>query len=145
VSKSGTTESRAFAAILMGGLAFALLSVLLVRVDFSVGASLFILASLGAGLLAFWVARRANSARSAWGGGCLANGLLSMGVALGLRVQDDLWADRSSYMEDLDRAMGPLTPFVWALAARLGLIALILATVLFALSYWLLGPPHRKA
>jgi hypothetical protein len=48
-------------------------------------------------------------------------------------------------MEDLDRAMGPLTPFVWALAARLGLIALILAAVLLALGYWLLGPPHRKA
>jgi hypothetical protein len=145
VSKSGTTEGRTLIAILTGGLAFALLSVLLVRVDFSVGANRFILASLGAGLLAFWAARQANSARSAWGGGFLVNGLLSMGVALSHRVQGDLWAGRSSYMEDIDRAMGPLTHFVWALAARLGLIALILAAALFALSFWLLGPPHRKA
>jgi hypothetical protein len=46
---------------------------------------------------------------------------------------------------DLDRAIGSLNHFVWELAARLGLIAFVLAAVLFAISYWLLGPPHRKA
>jgi hypothetical protein len=144
VSKPEITESRTLVAMLMGGLAFVLMSLLLVGVDFSIGAGLFTLASLGAGLIAFWVTRWANSARAAWGTGCFANGLLSSGVALSLRVQDDPWAGRSSYMDDIDRAIGPLTPFVWALAARLGLIALILAAVLFVLSCWLLGPPHRK-
>jgi lipopolysaccharide export system protein LptC len=31
------------------------------------------------------------------------------------------------------------------LATRIRLVALILATILSALSYWLLGQPHRKA
>ena len=48
-------------------------------------------------------------------------------------------------MQEIDRAMGPLNDFVWALAARGGLAFLILAAFLFALTYWLLGPPRRKA
>jgi hypothetical protein len=83
--------------------------------------------------------------RSGWGRGCLVNGLLSAAVAAGFGTQDEFWSGRSGYMEDLDQAIGPLNHFVWALAARVGLIALMLAAVLFALSYWLLGPPHRKA
>ncbi len=145
MSKPGVLESRVLIATVMGGVASALILLLLTPAAVPVGAASFILALVSAGLLAVWVTSRAKSARSAWGGGFLVNGLLSMGVAFGLRVQDDLWAGRSSYMEDIDRAMGPLTHFVWALAARLGLIALILAAVLFALSCWLLGPPHRKA
>jgi len=73
------------------------------------------------------------------------NGLLSTAVAVSFHVQDDLWAGRSQYAEDLDRAIGPLTGFVWVLVARIGLIASVMAAILFALSYWLLGPPHRKA
>ena len=83
--------------------------------------------------------------RAAWGGGCLVNGFLSTAVAVSFRVQDEPWSGRMPYQDDLDRAIGPLTHFVWALAARIGLAAFVLAAILFALSYWLLGPPHRKA
>lgn len=143
VLKLGAIGNRVLVAIVMGGLAFILLSLLLVPGELPVGAGLFALALMGVGLLVVWLTRHAASVRSAWGRGCFINGVLT--IALGLRVQDDLWSGRSSYMEELDRAIGPLTHFVWALAARLGLIAFMLAAALFAISYWLLGPPHRKA
>ncbi|MGC2413190.1 MAG: hypothetical protein WA459_10910 [Stellaceae bacterium] len=131
-------------AAVMGSIAFALALLLIAAAGLPLTAG-SVAALVGAGLFAAWLTRRQASARSGWGRGCLVNGLLSAAVAIGFRAQDDLWAGRPQYTEDLDRAIGPLTHFVWALAARIGLIALILATVLFALSFWLLGPPHRKA
>jgi hypothetical protein len=130
----------------MGGVAFVLILALGARATSSIVAGPLTLALAGAGLLALWVGRRAaSSVKTAWGGGCFANGLLSSAVAVGFGVQDELWSGRSPYPVDLDRAIGSLNHFVWELAARLGLIAFVLAAVLFAISYWLLGPPHRKA
>ena len=128
-----------------GGVAFVLLLLLLMPGDLASTIGIFAAAVLGAALLLVWLIRRGMPPRSTWGAGCFINGLLSTTVAIGFHVQDNLWTGRSGYTEDLDRAIGPLTHFVWALAARVGLVALVLAAVLFALSYWLLGPPHRKA
>jgi hypothetical protein len=143
--RSKAAQSRLWAAVVTGGVAFVLLWLLLVPGDFASAIGMVAIAMLGGGLVAAWVMRRGSSPRSAWGAGCFINGLLSTTVAVGSRVQDDLWAGRSQYSEDLDRAIGPLTHFVWVLTARIGIIALMLAVVLFTLSYWLLGPPHRKA
>ncbi len=143
--KLGAVQSRLWAAVVTGGVAFVLLSLLLVPGDVVSAAGVFAAAALGAGLLVVWMVRRKTPPRSVWGAGCFINGLLSTAVAVSFHVQDDLWAGRSRYAENLDRAIGPLTGFVWALAARIGLIALIIAIILFALSYWLLGPPRRKA
>jgi hypothetical protein len=129
----------------MGSIAFALLLLLAAPINSPVAAGIFMLPLVGAGLLAVWVARRTASVRAAWGDGCFVNGLLSTAVALSFRVQDEPWSGRLQYPDDLDRAIGSLTHFVWALAARVGLATLVLAAVLFALSYWLLGPPHGKA
>lgn len=145
MSKSGARENRTLIAIAMGGFAVALLALLLGPAGAAGNPGLFVFALAGAALVAGWLAWRATSARSAWGAGCLANGVVSLGVALGFRVQDELWSGRSSSVEDIDRAIGPLTHVVWALAARVGLIALAAAAILFAISYWLLRPPHRKA
>ena len=80
--------NRVLVAIVMGSLAVVLLSLLLVPGELPVGAGLFALALIGAGLLAVWLTKHAASVRSAWGGGCFMNGILT--IALGLRVQDDL-------------------------------------------------------
>ncbi len=145
MSTSGAVGGHVSVAVVIGSSAFALTLLLAAAAGLAISAGLLLAASAGAALIAVWLARQTKSVRSAWGRGCLVNGLLSAAVAVGFRVQDDSWAGPSRYLEDLDRAIGPLTPFLWALAARIGLIALVLATILFALSYWLLGPPHRKA
>jgi hypothetical protein len=145
LSRSKAVQSRLWAAIVTGCAAFVFLLLLLMPGNLASAVGIATVAVLGGGLIAAWVMRRGTSPRSAWGTGCFINGLLSTAVAVSLCIQDYPWADHSQYTEDLDRAIGPLTHFVWALAARVGLIALILAAILFALSYWLLGPPRRKA
>lgn len=145
MSNSGAAQTRVWAAIVTGGGAFVLLLLLLMPGDFVSAGGIFAAAVLGAAVFAAWLTRRGTQPRNAWGAACFINGLLSTALAVGYRVQDDFWAGRSPFAEDLDRAIGPLTNFVWAFAARIGLVALILGAVLFALSYWLLGPPHRKA
>lgn len=99
----------------------------------------------GAALLALWLATRSMSARRAWGRGFLVDGFLSMAVGISFQLQNPSWPEESPYQYDLDRAIGPLTHFIWVFAARIGLFALILAALLFALGYWLLSPPHRQA
>ena len=144
MSRSGT-EYRFLIALVMGGLALVLLVLLLMLTAAPVDAVRLGSALVAAGVFSVWVARRTGSARAAWGTGCFANGVLSIGVAVGLQAQNGGLSGRSVYMDDIGRAIGPLTHLVWAFAARLGVIALLLATVLFVLSYWFLGPPHRKA
>ena len=145
MTKPVTTSGRALVAIIMGSIAFVLIVLLIVAARLPVAAGLLITALAGACLIAVWLAKRAASMRSAWGRGFLVNGLLSAAVAVSFRVQDEPWLGQVQYPNDLDRAIGPLTHFVWALVARAGLAALIVAAVLLGLSYWLLGPPHRKA
>jgi hypothetical protein len=145
VSTSENIGGHIVVADVMGSIAFAFIVLLVAAAGLPITTGLLVAAAAEAGLIAVWMARSAASVRSGWGRGCLVNGLLSTAVAAGFGTQDEFWSGRSGYMEDLDRAMGPLTDFVWALAARVGLIALMLAAVLFALSCLLLGPPHRKA
>jgi hypothetical protein len=144
VIQRGAVGGRVAVGALIGSTAFCL-TLLLVFIAGAPAIPGLLPALVGAGLIAYWAAGQAASLHSAWGRGCLANGVLSAAVAVGSGIQDDLWAGRSQYMDEIDRAIGPLTNFIWELAARIGLVALILAAILFALSYWLLGPPHHKA
>jgi hypothetical protein len=136
------TSARVLAAAVMASTAFALILLLGALVNSPKIAAVAVTGG-GTVLVATWLAARSVSTRSAWGRGCLVNGLLSVAVGIGFRLQDEPWSDGSQYMKDLDRAIGPLTHFAWALAAWAGLAALMLAAVLLALSWWLLGPPHR--
>jgi hypothetical protein len=145
LSDLNVAQSRLWPAIAAGVTAFILLFLLLIPGNFAPGVGIFAIAILGAVLLGIWLVRRSTSPKSAWGAGCFVNGLLSTAVAVGARVQDDFWEGRSQYAGNLDRAIGPLTHFVWVWAARISLIALILAMGLFAISYWLMSPSHRKA
>jgi hypothetical protein len=83
--------------------------------------------------------------RSAWARGCLVSGMLSAVVGVSLQVQDQPWSGRPVYPDDLDKAIGPLTNLLWAFAARIGIVAFVLAAILFAISYWLFRPPRREA
>ena len=100
--------------------------------------------ALGAGILVVAIAVWSWGARSAWRRASLAGVLSSGAVAAGSRVQDEPWSGGPGYMQEIDRAIGPLNDFLWALAARGAISILVLAAVLFALTYWLLGPPRRK-
>ena len=102
--------------------------------------SLFALVGALAGI---WLAARARSAKSVWARGCLVNGMLSAAVGLGLQVQDQPWSGRPGYPDELDKAIGPLTNLLWAFAERIGIVAFVLAAILFAISYWLFRPPRR--
>jgi len=88
---------------------------------------------------------RVRVARSVWARGCPVNGMLSAVVGIGLQVQDAPWSGRPGYSDDLDRAIGPLTNLLWEFAARIGIVALVLAAILLAISYWLFRPPRREA
>lgn len=102
--------------------------------------------ALGAGVLVLAVAQWSWGARSAWRRASLAGGLFSGAIAAGSRVQDEPWPGGLGYMREIDRAIGgSLNEFLWALAARGALATLVVAGLLFALTYWLLGPPRRKA
>ena len=102
--------------------------------------------ALGAGLLAVAAGVWSWGARLAWRHASFAGGLCCAAIATGSRIQDEPWSDGGpGYMQEIDRAMGPLNNLVWELAARGGLAILVLAALLFALTYWLLGPSRRKA
>lgn len=133
------------AALAMGGIAFVLILLLGAHTNSPGIAGPLILASVAAGLVAIWIATRAASVRAAWGRGCFVNGLLSMGVGIGFWIQEEPWSGRPAYPDELYRAIGPLTDFIWPIVAWTGLIAFVLAAALLALSWWLLGPPHRRA
>jgi hypothetical protein len=117
VCKLGLRESRLAAAIVAGcGGSVLLLSLAggASFLDTTVGLAVPFIAALVFGS----VAARAASARSAWRRSCLVNGLLSGTVGVSFRTQDEPWSGGAGYMQDLDRAIGPLDHVFWALAAR---------------------------
>ena len=101
--------------------------------------------AVGVGILVVAIAVWAWGARSAWRRASFVGGLFTGAIAAGSRVQDEPWSGGPGYMHDIDRAIGPLDNFLWALTARGGLAVLVVAGLLFALTYWLLGRPQRKA
>jgi hypothetical protein len=142
--KAKASGARRLAAMMTASVAFVLVLMLatLANVPHSIAISV---AGGGAALFALWLATRSMSARRAWGRGFLVDGLLSVAVGIGFQLQSPSWPEESQYQYDLDRAIGPLNHFIWIFVAKIGLLALILAVLLFALGYWLLRPPHRQA
>jgi hypothetical protein len=91
------------------------------------------------------IAALSSSARAAWGRLCLMNGVVSIARA-GANVQNGqpLWPEDPVYERALDRAMQRwLRHAIWTTAAYFA-VAMIIAAVLFALSYWLLHSPHVR-
>ena len=137
-------RSRLFALIVTATFIILLLAVVAVSANGSTAPVSLTLALLGS-LVGIWFALRVGSAKSAWARGCLVNGMLSAVVGVTLQVQDAPWSGRPGYPDDLERAIGPLTNFLWVFAARIGIVAFVLAAIFFAISYWLFRPPRREA
>lgn len=86
-----------------------------------------------------------TTARRVGGTSCLAAGFLSAVLGFSLEMQIEPKPGSPPYPDDLSRAIGPLTDLLWRWATQVGMVALVLAVVLFAISYWLLRPPRRNA
>jgi cbb3-type cytochrome oxidase subunit 3 len=136
------TRSRPFALAVTGALAVLLAAVFAASAKTPVGTALLTLVLLGA-LAGMLLPARAESAKSLWARGCLVNGMLSAVVGISFQLQDAPWSGQPGYADDIDKAIGPMTGLLWAFAARIGVVALVLAAILFATSYWLFRPPRR--
>lgn len=87
-----------------------------------------------------------STTRAAWGRLCLINGILSIALATA-SVQgrgQPLWPTDPGYERVLDQAIQWwLVHLIWTTAAYFG-ATIIVAAVLFALSYWLLRSSHGR-
>ena len=86
-----------------------------------------------------------TAARRIVGIGCLGAGFLSAVVGIGLETQSEPWPGGAPYPDELSRAIGPLTHFLWGWAAQIGIIFLVLTLILFVACYLLMRPPRRNA
>ncbi len=138
------TTARYAAAAAMATVVFVLALLLVGMTGLPIAISPLLGALAAAVSIAIWLAASGVTVKSVWGRGCLVNGVLSAIAAVGVRVEDGRGPGEFVYPNDLDRVIGPLNHLVWAFLARAGLVFFVLAAVLIAISYWLLGPPHRK-
>lgn len=127
-------------ALVITGVTFALLTLLLQFTHPPANAGHYAIALIASCSFAFLVTRPVSSV---WSAGSIANGVLGVGVATGLFVQNDIWSGRYSYNDDIDRAIGSLAPFLWAWAVQIGIVVALLAALWVAFSYWLTRP-HRR-
>ena len=98
-----------------------------------------------AAIVTMLIAALSPSVRTTWGRLCLTNGVTSLTLA-GVSVEDGrpLWQADPICERALDQAMRWwIKDVIWTTAAYCA-IALIIAAVLFALSYWLLHSPHGR-
>ena len=149
---STSTFGRIFAGLAMGGLTLAL--VVLTTAFGPIGAAALVhpmgkLTVPAAAIATVAIGALSSSVRKAWGRLCLMNGVVSLALA-GVSVENGqpLWPTDPLYERALDQAMQWwVRHVIWTTAAYFA-AALIIAAVLFALSYWLLHSPrvrHRQA
>ena len=134
---------RVLAGFVMGGLTLGLIG-LAVAIG-PMAALLLVQLILPVAMIAtVLVVSLASTARAAWGRLCLINGIMSIALAAA-SVQcrgQPLWPTDPGYERALDQAIQWWVGHViWSAAAYFG-GAIFVATVLFALSYWLLRSPH---
>ena len=143
-----STLSRMIAGFAMGSLTFALIGLSAALGPIGVGAVLHSLARLIlplAAIAAALIAALSSSARRAWARVCLMNGVVSATLAgASVEVGQPLWPADPVYEHALDQGMQWwLRHVIWTTAAYFA-TAMIIAAALFALSYWLLHPPHGR-
>ena len=145
---NGSTFGRIFAGLVMGGLTFALVA--LTAVFGPIGAADLVHPMLkltipAAAIATVVIASLPSSVRTAWGRLCLMNGVVSLSLA-GVSVENGqpLWSKDPLYEHALDQAMQWwVRNVIWTTAVYFA-AAMIIAAVLFTLSYWLLHSPHRR-
>lgn len=145
---NGPTLGRVVAGCVMGGLTLALVGLTTVLGPAGVAAVAHPLVPLifpVAAIATVLIAALSPSGRTAWGGLCLMNGVVSIALA-GTNVQNGppLWLTDPVYERAIDQSMQWwLRHLIWTTAANFA-AAMIIAAVLFALSYWLLHSPHGR-
>jgi Mn2+/Fe2+ NRAMP family transporter len=144
----GSTIGRVVAGFVMGSLTLALIGLTAVLGPTGVAAVvhppvqlIFPLAATAAVL----IAALSSSARIVWGRLCLMNGVVSLALACAsVQNGQPLWPTDPVYERALDQAMQWwLRHVIWTTAAYFA-AAIIIAAVLFALSYWLMHSPHER-
>lgn len=144
----GPTLARVVAGGVTGGLTLALVGLTTVLGPAGVAAVAHPLVRLifpVAAIATVLIAALSSSARTAWGRLCLMNGVVSIALA-GASVENGqpLWPADPVYERALDQAMQWwFRHLIWTTAAYFA-AAMIIAAVLFALSYWLLHSPPRR-
>ena len=136
---------RILAGFLMGGLTLALIG-LTVTVGRTAAVLLVQLILPVAMIATVLVVSLSSTARAAWGRLCLINGIVSIALAAASvegRGQP-LWPADPGYERALDRAMQWWLGHVISTAAAYFSGAVVIAAVLFVLSYWLLRSPHGR-
>jgi hypothetical protein len=145
---STSTFGRIFAGLAMGGLTLAL--VVLTTAFGPIGAAGLVHAMVkltvpAAAIVTAAIAALSSSVRQAWGRLCLMNGVVSLALA-GVSVENGqpLWPTDPLYERALDQAMQWwVRHLIWTTAAYVA-AAVVIAVVLFTLSYWLLHSQHRR-
>jgi hypothetical protein len=138
-------SDRVRAGLVMSGLTLALMAMGLgyEPADHRLPAELMLPAALIATIV---VAVFSSSARAAWGRLCLINGMVSVALgAASVQVRGQpLWPTDPGYEYALDQGTRWwLKHEIWTGATYFG-GTIIVAAVLFALSYWLLRSPHAR-
>ena len=133
---------RVLAGLVMGGLTLGLIG-LAVAIG-PIAALLLVQLILPVAMIAtVLIVSLASTARAAWGRLCLINGIMSIALAAA-SVQGQgqpLWPTDPGYERALDQGIQWWVGHVISTAAAYFGGAVVVAAVLFALSYWLL-PPH---
>jgi len=134
---------RILAGFLMGALTLGLIG-LAVAIG-SMAAVLLVQSILSVAMIAtVLIVSLSSTTRAAWGRLCLINGIVSIALAAASvegRGQP-LWPADPGYERALDRAMQWWLGHVISTAAAYFGGAIVVAAVLFVLSYWLLRSPH---
>src|SRR6516162_4213640 len=136
---------RVLAGLVMGGLTLGLigLAVAIGRIAALLLVQLILPVAMIATVL---IVSLASTARAAWGRMCLINGIMSIALAAA-SVQgrgQPLWLTDPGYERALDQAIQWWLGHLVSTAAAYFAGAIVIAAVLFALSYWLLRSPHRR-
>jgi len=134
---------RVLAGLVMGGLTLGLIG-LAVAIG-PIAALLLVQLILPVAMIAtVLIVSLASTARAAWGRLCLINGIMSIALAAA-SVQGQgqpLWPTDPGYERALDQGIQWWVGHVISTAAAYFGGAVVVAAMLFALSYWLLRPPH---
>jgi uncharacterized membrane protein YkvI len=140
--------ARVAAGLVMGSLTLALIGLAtIVRAGSAeTGRPLVQLILTAAAVATILIVVLSTTPRTTWGRLCLANGVVSIALAaasLQGRGQP-LWSPNLLYQRALDQGtQWWLRHLMWT-AAAYSTAAIVVAAVLFAVSYWLLRWPHRR-
>jgi hypothetical protein len=142
-----STLGRILAGLVMGGIALAL--IVLTAVLGPIGAVALVhpmveLTLPAAAIVTVAITALSCSVRMAWGRLCLLNGVVSLAlVNVSVEIGQPLWPSDPLYERTLDQGVKWWLTHVIRATTAYSAATILIAAVLFALSYWLLRSRHR--